>query len=233
MRCCRGAGTQAPSRRTAAPCCGTPWYLAPCPAQTGDILDHSQVSAQLYPRLNVWTFQENRKAPACALLLLPQAAGHDLQEPFMEHSKKQGYPCPEARRWSSQVCWGWWSWREAAWLLAPQVPDAYFSGIDPDKMPCLQPYVQPPSHLWALSLSHNTKSYIPWLLLRFCPPPLARPPTSSSWQLSPLQVNLCPLPGKLSASLQTYVPPPFISSLPGLVSPLFWELHPLHFFFCP
>lgn len=42
--------------------------------------------------------------------------------------------------------------------------------------------------------------------------------------------TLCPLPGELSASLPTCVPLPFISFLPSLVSPLFWELHALYFF---
>lgn len=131
-----------------------------------------------------------------------------------------------------QVCWGWWSWKETAWFLAPQVPDVYFGGTDPDETPPFQSCVQPFFHLWAVSLAHITKSYIPWLLLRLCTPCSQDLPGAAHGSNLLGSSTLCPLPGEVSASLPTCVPLSFISSLPGLVSPLFWKLHPLYFFPC-
>lgn len=171
--CCRGVGMPA-SCRAAAPCKGTPWYLASHPAK---LSDQPWCECSIPPRSDYfrWIGGDWHMPWSCSCS--PPGALHRTQIP-----KWGPGLCWGQEMNLQQVCWGWWSWRETAWFLAPQVPDVYFDGTDPDETPPFQSCVQPFFHLWAVSLAHITKSYIPWLVLRLCKPLLTGPPRSSSWQ---------------------------------------------------
>lgn len=166
-RCCRGVGMPASCRRTegqqlsakAHP--GTwPLTLPNWGPQIGP-----GVSAPLHPGQIISGGQEGTgTCPG----LVPVAANHDLPESSMGHRgtqvRSRAVPGPSVLGSGNEPPAGLQRMMELkgeSRFLAPQVPDVYLGGTDPDETPSFQLCVQPFFHLWAVSLPHSTKSYIP------------------------------------------------------------------------
>lgn len=222
-RCCRGVGMPASCRSTAAPCQGTPCYLAPHPAKLGASLLSPAGTAPLHQGQIISGGQEGMGT--CPGLAPVAASMTSRSPPWDTEAPKWGAGLSWAPLcWGQEMnlqhaCSGWWSWKEPAWFRLHKCLSC--APVAQIQTKCLlSNQVSNPFSFYGQFPFHTSQSHISpdfcWDFASHCSQDL---PGAAHGNNLLGSSTLCPLPGELLATLPTCVLLPFISSLPILLLP--------------